>query len=61
MSNRTYDDRDELPVVPRVDIPDADLVLLEREVHAIGTLRVEVVEGEGYVNMHFVNGSVVYS
>lgn len=61
MDNEIYDDLDELPAAPRVDIPDTDLVLLERAARAIGAVRVEVVDGEGYVNLHFVDGSVVYS
>jgi len=61
MDNEIYDDLDELPAPPRVDIPDADLVLLERAARAIGAVRVEVVDGEGYVNLHFADGSVVHS
>jgi len=55
------DDLDELPAAPRVDIPATDLVLLERAARAIGAERVEVVDGEGYVNLHFADGSVVNS
>jgi len=61
MGNEIYDDLDELPAAPRVDIPEADLVLLERAARAIGAVRVEVVDGEGYVNLHFADGSVVHS
>ena len=61
MGNEIYDDLDELPALPRVDIPHADLVLLERAARAIGAVRVEVVDGEGYVNLHFADGSVVHS
>ena len=61
MDNEIYDDLDELPAPPRVDIPAADLVLLERAARAIGAVRVEVVDGEGYVNLHFEDGSVVHS
>jgi len=61
MGNEIYDDLDELPAAPRVDIPAADLLLLERAARAIGADRVEVVDGEGYVNLHFADGSVVYS
>lgn len=60
MGNEIYDDLDELPAQPRVDIPEADLVLLERAARAIGAVRVEVVDGEGYVNLHFADGSVVH-
>jgi len=61
MEKEIYDDLDELPAPPRVDIPGADLVLLERAAHSIGAVRVEVVDGEGYVNLHFADGSVVHS
>lgn len=61
MDNEIYDDLDELPTPPRVDIPAADLVLLEQAARAIGAVRVEVVDGEGYVNLHFADGSVVHS
>ena len=61
MGNEIYDDLDELPPTPRFDIPAADLVLLERAARAIGAVRVEVVDGEGYVNLHFADGSVVHS
>ena len=61
MGNEIYDDLDELPAPPRVDIPEADLALLERAARAIGAVRVEVVDGEGYVNLHFANGLVVHS
>jgi hypothetical protein len=61
MGNEIYDDLDELPAAPRVDIPAADLMLLERAARAIGAVRVDVVDGEGYVNLHFADGSVVHS
>lgn len=61
MGNEIYDDLDELPAAPRVDISEPDLVLLERAARAIGAVRVEVVDGEGYVNLHFANGSVVHA
>jgi len=60
MGNEIHDDLDELPAPPRVDIPAADLVLLERAARAIGAVRVEVVDGEGYVNLHFVDGPAVH-
>ncbi|MBB6132671.1 hypothetical protein HD842_000782 [Massilia aurea] len=43
-----------------MDIPDADFVLWERAARAIGAVRVEVIDGEGYVNLHFSDGSVVH-
>jgi hypothetical protein len=61
MGNEIYDDLDELPAAPRIDIPATDLVLLERAANAIGAVRIEVVDGEGYVNLHFADGSVVHS
>jgi hypothetical protein len=61
MDNEIDGDLDKLPERPSVDIPEADFVLLERAARAIGTVRVEVVDGEGYVNLHFGNGSVVHS
>jgi hypothetical protein len=61
MDNEMAGNLDELPERPRVDIPEADFVLLERAARAISAVRVEVVEGEGYVNLHFGDGSVVHS
>jgi len=61
MGNEMAGDLDELPERPRVDISESDFVLLERAARAIGAVRVEVVDGEGYVNLHFTDGSVVHS
>lgn len=61
MDNEIADDLGEPPERPRVDIPKADLALLERAARAIGAVRVEVVDGEGFVNLHFADGSVVHS
>jgi hypothetical protein len=61
MGTEIYDDLDELPATTRVDIPDADLALLEHAARSIGAVRVEMVDGEGYVNLHFADGSVVHS
>lgn len=61
MDNEIVGDLGKLPERPRVDIPEADLALLERAARAIGAERVEVVNGEGYVNLHFADGSVVHS
>ncbi|GAA0412735.1 hypothetical protein ACFOY5_04490 [Massilia aurea] len=61
MRNEIYDELDELPAALRVDIPAADLALLERAARAIGAVRVEVIDGEGYVNLHFDDGSVLHS
>jgi hypothetical protein len=61
MDNEMAGDLDELPERPRVDIPESDFVLLERAARAIGAVRVEVVHGEGYLNLHFADGSLVHS
>ena len=61
MGNEIYDDLNELPAAPRIDISEPDLVLLERAARAIGAMRVEVADGEGYVNLHFADGSIVHS
>jgi hypothetical protein len=61
MGNEIYDDLDQLPAAPRIDISGPDLVLLERAARAIGAVHIEVVDGEGYVNLHFANNSVVHS
>lgn len=60
MNNEMAGDLDELPERPRLDILEADLLLLERAARAIGAVRVEVVDGEGYVNLHFANASVLH-
>lgn len=58
-----YDDEDtvdELPAPPRKDIPAADRELLELAARALGA-RFEEVDGEGYGNLHFEDGSVIYA
>jgi hypothetical protein len=60
MGNDICDDLDELPAAPQVDILEADLTLLERAAQAIGAVSVEVVDGEGYVNLHFGDGSILH-
>lgn len=52
---------DELPARLRLDIPEADVILLQRAAQALGALRVEVVDGEGCVNVHFADGTTVHS
>jgi hypothetical protein len=47
---------DELPAPPRKVIPSADRELLELAARALGA-RFEEVEGEGYGNLHFQDGS----
>jgi hypothetical protein len=61
MDNEMDGGLDELPERPRVDIPEADQSLLERAARAIGAVRVEVVDGAGYVNLYFADGVVVHS
>ncbi|MCS0709488.1 hypothetical protein ACFOY5_10620 [Massilia aurea] len=61
MDNEIDGDMEELPGQPRVDVPESDLILLQRAAHAIGAVRFEVVVGEGYVNLHFADGSVIHS
>jgi hypothetical protein len=60
MTAESYDDLDELPAPPRKEIPTADRELLELAARALGA-EFEEVEGEGYGNLHFPDGSVVYS
>lgn len=57
-----YDEEavDELPAPPRKTIPAADRELLELAARAIGA-RFEEVDGEGYGNLHFEDGSTVYA
>jgi hypothetical protein len=47
------DDADELPAPPRKDIAPADRELLELAARALGAVRTEEVDGEGYLNLHF--------
>jgi hypothetical protein len=51
---------DELPAPPRREIPAADRELLELAARALGAVRVEDVDGEEWVNLHFADGSTVY-
>lgn len=55
-----YDTVDELPAPPRKDIPAADRELLELAARALGVVRVEDVEGEQWVNLHFEDGSTIF-
>lgn len=54
------DDLDELPARPRKEIPAADRELLGLAARALGAVRVEDVEGENWVNLHFADGSTIY-
>lgn len=56
MNDEVHDDLDELPAAPRIDIPAADRELLELAARALGAV-FEEVDGEGYGNLHFQDGS----
>lgn len=49
---------DELPAPPREDIPEDDRQLLELVARAVGA-RFEEVDGEGYGNLHFPDGTII--
>jgi hypothetical protein len=51
---------DELPARPHKTIPAADRELLELAARALGAVRVEDVEGENWLNLHFEDGSTWY-
>jgi hypothetical protein len=51
------DEVDEFPARPRKDIPPADLELLTLAARALGA-RFEEVDGEGYGNLHFEDGTI---
>lgn len=51
---------DELPAPPRKTIPAAERELLELAARAIGAVRVEDVEGEQWVNLHFDDRSTMF-
>ena len=59
--NDEYDDLDVLPARPRQVIATGDRELLELAGRALGAVRVEDVEGEAWVNLHFADGTVVHS
>jgi hypothetical protein len=61
MDNEIAGDMEELPGLARVNIPKADLVLLQRAARAIGAVHVEVVDGEGFVNLYFADGFILHS
>ena len=61
MDNEIDGDMEELSGQPRVDVLESDLILLQRAAHAIGAVRFAVVVGEGFVNLHFADGSVIHS
>jgi hypothetical protein len=49
---------DELPARPRRTIPEADRELLEHAARALGAIRVEDVDGEEWLVLHFADGSI---
>ncbi len=51
---------DELPAPPRKDIPAADLELLELAARALGAVRVEEIDGEGMLILHFAKQAPEY-
>jgi hypothetical protein len=58
-----YDDIeevDELPAPPRKQLDPADFELLVLASRALGAIRVETVEGEQWVNLHFEDGSTMF-
>jgi hypothetical protein len=55
------DDAEGLPIRPGgAGLAEADLELLTLAARALGAARVEVVESENWVNLHFPDGQVVY-
>ncbi len=55
--SEVYDDLDELPAPPRKSIPAADRELPELAARAIGAVRVEDVDGEQWLILHFADGT----
>jgi hypothetical protein len=53
-------DQGEPPAPPRTAIPEPDLQLLELAARALGAVRIETIEGEQWVNLHFEDGSTVF-
>jgi len=51
---------DELPAPPRKSIPEADRELLHLAARAIGAVRVDDVEGEQWLSLHFGDGTVAH-
>lgn len=49
---------DELPPRPRQAITDADRELLEQAARALGAVRIEDVDGEQWLILHFADGTV---
>jgi hypothetical protein len=51
---------DELPAAPRKSIPEADRELLELAARALGAVRVEDVDGEEWLILHFADATEVH-
>ncbi len=51
---------DELPAPPRKSIPKADRELLKLAARALGAVRVEDVDGEQWLILHFADGTKVH-
>ena len=51
---------DELPARPRQVIPPADRELLELAARALGAVRVDDVDGEQWLVLHFADGTVMH-
>lgn len=56
--NLDEDTVDELPARPRRTIAQADRELLELAARALGAVRVEDVDGEEWLILHFADGSI---
>jgi len=55
-----YDDLDELPAPPRKSIPEADRELLKLAARALDAVRIEDVDGEQWLILHFTDGTVMH-
>lgn len=60
MIDEAYDDLDELPAPPRREMLASDRQLLELAARAIGAVRVEDVDGENWLILHFADGTVMH-
>lgn len=60
MIDEAYDDLDELPAPPRREMLASDRQLLELAARAIGAVRVEDVDGEEWLILHFADGTVTH-
>ena len=55
------DDFPDVRLAPRKVIPEADRVLLKQVAMALGAISFEEVDGEGYANLRFADGSMIHS